>query len=456
MEPFAAPDQLDSKLREFLEEACNKLCNWYAETDLLAPLPTSVNLPTIPPSIEGLSNEALFEDLQILMDGAYRPSHPGALAHLDPPPLSSSIVADLICAGLNNNLLAYELSPSFSKLEQSLCKWFVDRLGMPPEAGGVVASGGTISNLMALVVARNQSGLQNDPDAVVLTSSDSHCSLVKAIRVMGMTDEALHKVSTDDNGQIILELLIEDLKKLRAKGKKCFAIVATAGTTVRGAIDPLSELSELCLVENLWLHVDAAIGGVFALNKTTSSLVKGISLANSISLNPQKLIGVAKTSSLLFVSNRKFLLSTFGTSMPYLEPISEETTNGGELGLQGTRSAEILKLWLGLRHLGEKGIQNLLEQAISRRGYLQDSLDSSKLKLISGPLHLLAFTPKNIDANLSSNWSVNTRKKLLNNKFMLSRPFYNRRYYLKAVLGNPNTKVNHLDELSVLINSSID
>tara|TARA_Y100001968_G_scaffold160819_1_gene147104 strand:- start:64 stop:1440 length:1377 start_codon:yes stop_codon:yes gene_type:complete len=456
LEPFASPDHLDPKLREFLEEACERLCGWFAETSSLTPLPDLSNYPDIEIPIKGLSSEGLLADLEILMGGAYRPSHPGALAHLDPPPLTSSIVADLISAGLNNNLLATELSPSFSRLEKKLCSWFACRIGMPPQAGGVLASGGSITNLMALVVARHSAGLRDDPSAVVLASADSHISLSKSVGVMGLNYDSLQHVATNPQGQISIDALEESLINLQRKGRKCFAVVATAGTTVRGSIDSIVQLSQFCLREGLWLHVDGAIGGVFALVKSTSHLLKGISLADSVSLNPQKLLGVAKTSSVLLVANKKNLTSAFGFGMPYVEPSVADNPHGGECGLQGTRSADVLKLWLGLRQLGEEGIQSLLDNAIKRRVYLQQLLDCSKLDIASGPLHLIACTPKSANNSTALKWSVSTREFLLDKHFMLSRPLYRGKYYLKAVLGNPHTQSSHLEKLSRFLNDSIN
>ncbi len=454
MEFFASPDKVDPLLEEFLGAACDRLCKWFSNASQLGPLPVSSQIPDISPLVQGLTTEALLDDLQLLMDGAYQPSHPGALAHLDPPPLTASIVADLVCAGLNNNLLAEELSPSLSRLERELCKWFAERLGLPNESGGVAASGGSLSNLMALVVARNHAQLQNDSTAVVLASADAHVSLAKAVRVMGLASDALQKIPTDSEGQIAIELLSEKLKGLKANGRRCFAIVATAGTTVRGAVDPLLELGVLSSDEGIWLHIDGAIGGVFALTKATASLVRGISFANSVTLNPQKLLGITKTSSLLLVADRTHLASAFSTGLPYIEPAWGEA-HGGEMGIQGTRPAEVLKLWLGLRQLGEQGIELLLEKAIYRRSYLQKRLDDSKLSLISGPLHLLACTPKMADVNQASEWSISTRQSLLSQKLMLSRPMHQGRHYLKAVLGNPHTQLSHLDKLANILNSSV-
>ena len=202
-------------------------------------------LPEVAPGLEGAGVESLLSDLQQVMDGAYQPSHPGALAHLDPPPLTASIAAEMVCAGLNNNLLAEELSPGLTGLEHDLCRWFCHRIGLPEGSGGVLASGGTLSNLMALVSARAALGsMQRDP--VLLCSQDAHVSINKAARVMGLSEDALQMLPVAPDGGLCLDALGERLTTLQAQGRPCLAVVATAGTTVRGAIDPLSDLAALC------------------------------------------------------------------------------------------------------------------------------------------------------------------------------------------------------------------
>ena len=455
MDPFASPHNLDKEFNSLLIEASRNLCHWISSTGSKGPLPDTFSLPEITPNKEGVSNKDLLKDLQLIMEGSYRPSHPGALAHLDPPPLSASIVGELVCAGLNNNLLAEELSPSLSSLERKLCEWFSGKFGLGCLSGGVAASGGSLSNLMALVIARNEAGLEHDSEAVLLVSEDSHVSLSKAVRIMGLKQNCLQKIPTDEKGKLNMRELGLIFNKLQSEKKKCFAVVATAGTTVRGAIDPLPEIADFCNKKNIWMHVDGAIGGVFALSALTSDLLEGISSANSITVNPQKILGIPKSSSLLLLANKKHLSSVFSTGLPYVEPSSVNDFHGGELGIQGTRAAESLKLWIGLRQLGEKGIENLLLESINRRSYLESLIDITKFKIISGPLHLLALTPKNTDVFQASSWAKKTRDFLLSKKFMLSRPIYGDRCYLKAVLGNPYTKFENLEILASFINQSI-
>ena len=454
LEFFASPNHLDPKFRTFLEESSSRLCEWIASAESRGPLPNQDLLPAIAPNQSGISSENLLRDLQLIMDGAYQPSHPGSLAHLDPPPLTSSIAADLICAGMNNNLLAHELSPNLTKLEQQICNWFAKKLGYSENAGGVAASGGSLSNLMALVVARNCSNLQNDSNLVIMASEDSHVSLQKSIRIMGLPTNSLRTINTNNEGIMCLKSLESELSKTKKEGKKCMAIVATAGTTIRGAIDPIKGIAEICSSNKIWLHIDGAIGGVFALGKNNIANLDSLNKANSITLNPQKVLGITKTSSLLIMANKSNLHSTFSTDIPYVEQ-SDKYENGGEIGIQGTRSAEVLKLWLGLRQLGEEGVNNLLEKSIKRRVDFQKMLDNRKLKIITGSLHLLAFNPIKLEPKEIESWSELTRNKLLKEQFMLSRPFHNGSYYLKVVLGNPHTKHSHLERLAYLINNSL-
>jgi glutamate/tyrosine decarboxylase-like PLP-dependent enzyme len=358
----------------------------------------------------------------------------------------------LVCAGLNNNLLADELSPGLSSLEQELCRWFCQRLGLPKASSGVMASGGTLSNLMALVTAR-ASG-QGLGDGVVLCSRDSHVSLVKAARVMGLPDDALVFLPTDDDGKLCLAAVEQKLDQLRRLQRPCLAVVATAGTTVLGAIDPLPQLADLCRQHNVWLHVDAAIGGVFALSAAHASLMRGLDQADSITLNPQKLLGITKASSLLLLRNGHQLSTTFGTGLPYMEqPTSEH--HGGEVGLQGTRPAEVLKLWLGLRQLGEVGIETVLSNALERRTAFAGQLDTNRLTLLPGELHIQAFRSKHSDSASCDAWSDHLRQQLLSAGYMLSRPLHQDRFCLKGVFGNPHTTPEHLTELAQLINRSV-
>ena len=167
-----------------LNRATQILSDWFSKAEEFGPLPLDENFKCLMPNEEGNSTEDLFSEIQSLLNNSFNPVHPGSLAHLDPPPLIFSIMGDLIAAGLNNNLLAYELSPSVTLLEESLCKWFAKKIGFSDSSGGIAASGGTLSNLNALIAARHNSGLGSDPNSVLLVSEDAHSSFIKCLSLI--------------------------------------------------------------------------------------------------------------------------------------------------------------------------------------------------------------------------------------------------------------------------------
>jgi len=442
----------NDNLINLLNKTTKILCDWFSKAETYGPLPFDENFTCLMPDEDGNSTEDLFSEIQSLLNNSFNPVHPGSLAHLDPPPLIFSILGDLIAAGLNNNLLAYELSPSVTLLEESLCKWFAKKIGFNDFSGGIAASGGTLSNLNALIAARNNAGLGANPNSVLLVSEDAHSSFVKCIRVMGLDTRNLVRIKTDNQGRMDINDLRNSLDKCSIENKKIFAIVATLGTTVRGAIDPIKEISEICKQRNIWLHIDGSIGGIFAITSIPIEGLNNINQANSITINPQKIIGITKTSSLLLVSNMSTLENTFNTGLPYISS-RENIINRGEIGIQGSRPAEVIKLWLGLRFLGLKGIENILKSSIKRKDFFVKNISKNKFDIYSGPLHIVSFLPNKLGPKDSDVWTQTKVNELIKNNFMLSRPKFKGKYFLRVVMGNYNTNESHIKELLRLLDA---
>ena len=434
-----------------LSETSKILCEWFSKSNEIETLPRKTNFKFSPPIEKGTSFEILLNDIHNLIYSSYNPSNPGSLAHLDPPPLTLSIIGDLIAGGLNNNLLANELSPSISKLEQELCEWFALKLGFDKRSGGVAASGGTLNNLNALVSARYNSGLESNSNAAFIVSEDAHVSFKKCAKILGLKNQNIITIDTDEYGRMDISKLNDQVSKNIKNGKKIFAIIATLGTTMRGAIDPISEISKICKKNNIWLHVDGSIGGIFSIFNEKIKDIENIKEADSITINPQKVLGITKTSSLLIVKDIENLHETFKTGLPYLDSY-ENNINRGELGVQGSRPAEIIKLWLGLKFIGISGIKKVLKDSIDKKLFLENNLDTSKFTIYSGPLHIISFVPKILNAYDSDIWTRDAHKILINNNFTLSRPFYHNKYFLRTVLGNFNTTELDLLKLSNLLN----
>ena len=434
-----------------LNKTSRIICNWFSEAEKYGPLPNSDNFNSLMPNEIGDSPDDIFCEIEKLISNSFNPVHPGSLAHLDPPPLCISIVGDLIAASLNNNLLAYELSPSITYLEESLCRWFSKKIGFPETSGGIAASGGTLSNLNALVAARNNAGLGSDPNAVFLISEDAHSSFIKCTNIMGLNKNNLIRVKTDSNGCMDLDDLNFNLKQCYKENKKIFSIVATLGTTIRGAIDPIKGISEICKARNIWLHIDGSIGGIYGITNIPIVGLNNIQHADSITINPQKILGITKTSSLLLISNFNVLKSTFSTGLPYVSS-KLNVIDRGEIGIQGSRPAEIIKLWLGLRFLGLTGIEDILYSSKERKDLFENKLNSDKFDIYSGPLHICSFLPKGMSSKDSDIWTDQMKLELLKINFFLSRPKFKNKYFLRAVFGNLNTNKSHIENLSEFLN----
>ena len=306
----------------------------------------------------------------------------------------------------------------------------------------------------ALVAARKNAGLSSDPNAAFLISEDAHSSFKKFSKIMGLKENNLIKVKTNEDGCMDLLNLKKVIASCSVENKKIFSIVATLGTTIRGAIDPIKDIVEICKENNIWLHIDGSIGGIFSITNIPLDGSNSIKHANSITINPQKIIGITKTSSLLLVSNIDTLKNSFHTGIPYISSYSG-FIDRGELGIQGSRPAEVIKLWLGLRYLGINGIKDILKSSIERKEFIKSNLEISKFDIYSGPLHIISFLPKGLSINETNLWSERIKNELMLNNFMLSRPKYKGKYLLRAVMGNYNTNKSHILKLLRLINSKL-
>ena len=297
-------------------------------------------------------------------------SNPFYLGHMDSLPSTMSIVGDIICSTINNNMLSKETAPILTEIEKKVTTNLANKFNLGQNSGGVMLSGGSLSNIQAIAIARNRIlntsengliGLKRKP--YIFSSKESHTSIQKAAMVLGLGTNSVISVETDKNGTMIASDLEKKIKKKIKNNGLPFCIVATAGTTITGSIDNLNDISRISNKYKLWMHTDAVYGGALIFSSKYKNKLNGIEHSDSISFNPQKWLYITKTCSILLLKNKKHLYSDFYTPLPYVRKNRNEY-HLGEITLQGTRYPDVLKLWLSLQHIGNFSYSEIIENSI--------------------------------------------------------------------------------------------
>jgi aromatic-L-amino-acid decarboxylase len=306
--------------------------------------------------------------------------HPGFMAYVSGSGTVPGAAADLLAAGFNPNVGGWTLSPAATELELHLMRWLAEQFGLPAGAGGLMTSGGAASNLTALKAARDartEGDVRRDGVGglrlVLYASTESHATIVEAADMLGLGERAVRAIATDDGYRMRIGDLRRAVADDLAAGMHPFAVVATAGTTATGAIDPLPEVADLCAEHDLWLHVDAAYGGAAVLAPKLRPLLDGIERADSIAFDPHKWLYTPQSSACLLVRNPHDLLRSYSIDAAYVRDdasLSGRGTNIGELGPQWSRAFMALKVWLSLAAHGTEAYGRRITHDVELARYL--------------------------------------------------------------------------------------
>jgi glutamate/tyrosine decarboxylase-like PLP-dependent enzyme len=312
---------------------------------------------------------------------------PRYFGQFNPTPLAIGVWADALCSSLNQNAGAWRNGPTSALIEAQAIRWLCDLIGYGSEAFGVLASGGSEANLIALKCARDQAAREIcgrgvraiDGDLVAYASEQCHFSVEKSLDILGLGRKSLRKIDTDERFHIRIDQLHEAMDKDRQEGRIPFCIVGIAGATSTGVIDPLPELADIARENNCWFHVDAAYGGGLAFSDKHKSKLRGIELANSITFDPHKWMFVPfQCGTTLVRDGGNVLRDSFDISPEYLS----EDRGGADVeydffryGQMGTRRFNALKLWMCFKFMGKAGYAETTERHIELTEYLAGRLD---------------------------------------------------------------------------------
>ncbi|KGM12599.1 pyridoxal phosphate-dependent decarboxylase family protein [Cellulomonas bogoriensis] len=401
---------------------------------------------------------ALDEVRRLYVDHAVWFDHPHYQAHLNCPVALPAVVADLLATAVNSSLDTWDQSGPATHMERHLLTWTAGRMGFGPAADGIFTSGGTQSNLHALLVARGEALARGaaQHDLRVLTTGHTHFSARTSAKVLGLAPDAVVTVATEPGGRMDPTELDRTLTDLHRQGRTVMAVVATAGTTDLGVVDPLTAIAGTCRRHQVWFHVDAAYGGGLLVSRRRRALLDGIERADSVTVDFHKTFFQPVASSAVLVADRATLRHVTHHAH-YLNPHDEHAVpNQVDKSMQTTRRFDALKLWMTLRVLGPDRIGDMLDTVIDLAAQVRDDLAvDPDFAVVTGTdlsTVLFRFEESGVDAAVLDRVNREARDRLFaTGMAAVARTVLDGRTWLKLTLLNPATTLQDVRRVLDLV-----
>ena len=333
--------------------------------------------------------DAILADAARVLDASISPSRPLYLGYIGSTGLEIGVLASALLATYDANLAV--AAGGADLVEEQTLRWISDFVGFP-YAEGSFTSGGMTSNLTALLAARERAlpgcrvhGL-GDRRTAVYCSEEAHHSVVRAVEVCGLGSSAVRPIPIDARRRMRPDALDEKLSEDVAAGIVPVAVVATAGTTLTGAVDPLDEIAEICERHDVWLHVDGAYGLPGAAAPSAAPLFTGLERADSATIDAHKWLGVQKSCSVVLLREAGRLQAAFGHEERYM--LHEgDVANPVDRTLEYSRPFRSLRLWMAFRVYGAGQYRAWIEATLANARLLADTLrDSPEFELLHDPM----------------------------------------------------------------------
>ncbi|MFE2590046.1 lysine decarboxylase DesA [Streptomyces anthocyanicus] len=416
---------------------------------------TGVTVDALSPRIDAIDLDeplhdtaAVLDELEdvYLRDAVYF-HHPRYLAHLNCPVVIPALLGEAVLSAVNSSLDTWDQSAGGTLIERKLIDWTCARIGLGPAADGVFTSGGTQSNLQALLLAREEAKADDFADLRIFASEASHFSVRKSAKLLGLGPDAVVSIPVDRDKRMQTVALARELERCARDGLVPMAVVATGGTTDFGSIDPLPEIAGLCEQYGVWMHVDAAYGCGLLASLKYRDRITGIERADSVTVDYHKSFFQPVSSSAVLVRDAATLRhATYYAE--YLNPrrmVQERIPNQVDKSLQTTRRFDALKLWMTLRVMGADGIGALFDEVcdLAAEGWKLLAADPRFDVVVQPSLSTLVF--RHIPADVTDPAEIDranlyARKALFaSGDAVVAGTKIAGRHYLKFTLLNPET-----------------
>lgn len=351
--------------------------------------------------VEGRSLDELIAECRAVMDLSRHNGHPRFFGYVASPSTPIGAYADLIASALNANVTCWRSAPGGTEIEQLVVRWLGSLIRYDDNARGLLTSGGSMANMIALLIASRhkggveaaRKGLWNaGPPMTIYASEEVHMSIAKAADILGFGRDQVRVVACDERQRMRVELLVKEIEADKKNGFRPFCVVASAGTVNTGAVDPLDEIASVAAEFDLWMHVDGAYGAPGAMVERKQHLFAGVARADSVSLDPHKWLYVPVDAGCLLFRDAAAGAAAFSTEEADYIKVHGLTEDAAfaywDYGVELSRRFRALKVWLTLGYYGARRIAAAIADDISLAAYLGELVSQADDFELLAPVEL--------------------------------------------------------------------
>ncbi len=432
--------------------------------------------------LEGESIEQLMADCHSIFAATRHTGHPRFLGYVASVSTPVGAFADLIASSLNPNVNSWRGAPAATELEKIVVGWLGSLIGYGENSQGFLTSGGSMANLNALVMAHrvkspnqvSETGLWNSTPMIIYAGDRTHFSITKAADIMGLGRNCVRTIASDANFRLDISSLRQQIETDLTKGLQPFCIVANAGTTATGAVDPLAEIASVAKEYELWFHVDGAYGALAALDSRKSHLFQGIEAADSIALDAHKWLFTPIDCGCLLFRNadtvRTALSFGIGDYLKLHEETEAESFAFWDYSIELSRRFRALKIWMLLRYYGVERIRGAICSNNDLAEYFGECVNAAEDFELLAPVELsiccFRYVPSSLSAKLAlasetESETINAELNKLNaqilyavqrnGKAYLSNTTISGKYALRACMVNFRTTPTDINSILNII-----